>query len=82
MTYKICAFCRFWQSEKPAEAAEGATPPEGIDRRAKTGICRRLAPRPSANGAGQAEWPKTAQRDWCGEWEGRDIEYRNQTQTP
>lgn len=80
MTYKICAFCRFWQAEKPAEAAaEGGQPADGVDRRAKSGLCRRLAPRPGPS-TYAVEWPRTAQRDWCGEFEGRDIEYRSQTQ--
>jgi len=84
MTYKICAFCRFWQSEKTegASAADaGGTENAGAeapDRRSKIGLCRRAAPRPGAD-AGSVQWPQTAQRDWCGEWEGRDIEYRSQT---
>lgn len=89
MTYKICAFCRFWQSEKTeaggaaaqpsADVADGETAgAESPDRRAKIGLCRRAAPRPGPD-AGQVQWPQTTQRDWCGEWEGRDIEYRSQT---
>lgn len=84
MTYKICAFCRFWQSEKAGGVAGEAAAPteaEGGDRRAKSGLCRRLAPRPGP-ASHQVEWPHTGQRDWCGEWEGRDVEYRNQLQGP
>lgn len=92
MTYKICAFCRFWQSEKaesgaataqPAAEADGTDNAGGemADRRAKVGFCRRAAPRPGAD-AGAVQWPRTGQRDWCGEWEGRDIEYRSNLQRP
>lgn len=92
MTYKICAFCRFWQSEKAESAAasgqsaaeSGGTENAGgemPDRRAKVGLCRRAAPRPGAV-SDMTQWPKTGQRDWCGDWEGRDIEYRSQTQRP
>ncbi len=88
MNYKICGFCRFWYSDKNevdasgaqgdveaggTKGADGASP----DRRSKIGACRKLPPRPSGSVA-LAEWPQTRQRDWCGEWEGRDVEYRNQ----
>jgi hypothetical protein len=59
-TIGICDECRFWdfQAEYPEVW--------------RTGVCRRHAPRPYLQPAGNDQyWALTFGDDWCGEWEAK-----------
>ena len=59
---EVCANCRFWET---------------MNNPVTIGRCRRYAPRPVCekgidSETVYAEWPLTADKDWCGEFQAQE----------
>ncbi len=67
---EVCWHCRWWALD---ESYIG----KRVDDYFSPCSCKRHAPieRRKAPGSGEvyAAWPSTKARDWCGDWEGRDV---------
>jgi hypothetical protein len=62
---RSCEFCRYWD-------ADGNLPAYGLCRRnaPAAGVVNPLEGKSSMD----AVWPRTAQTDWCGEWNSGEGE--------
>lgn len=72
-----CSSCRYWDEWQEVDEEEGVED--------AMGTCRRHAPQPrpfSRTSGGNSfdgftlltEWPRTCDRDWCGDWKAKAVE--------